>query len=163
VTSTPTSSPPPTPAQEGSPAAAPRHARRLTARLVDFVAVVALVLAAQLLVVGAIHLGGPVGIGVEILGWLAFLAVLFLYEPLTTLRFSATPGKLLCGLRIVALDGGPLRRGPVCVRFVAGAVLAVIPFGVIVYGVSVLADRQRRSVADKAAGTRVVQVLTGPR
>jgi uncharacterized RDD family membrane protein YckC len=130
---------------------------------VDFLAVVALVLAAQLLVLGAIRVGGPVGLVLELVGWLAVLAVLFLYEPVTTLRWGATPGKLLFGLRIVALDGGPLRRGSAWVRFLVGGALAFIPLGVVVYGVSVLAGRNRRSLADKAAMTRVVQVLTGPR
>jgi uncharacterized RDD family membrane protein YckC len=130
---------------------------------VDFLAVVALVLAAQFVIVAAIHIGGPVGTVVQLAGWLGVVAVLFLYEPVTTLRWGATPGKRLFGLRIVALDGGPLRRGSVWVRFLVGGALAFIPLGVVVYGVSVLAGRNRRSLADKAAMTRVVQVLTGPR
>lgn len=79
----------------------------------------------------------------------AFLVLL----PVLESRFGGTPGKLLCGLRVVAEDG----RAP---RPWAAFLRNLLKFGLAPLVLSALL-RNRAGRHDLSAGTRVVQLHSG--
>jgi uncharacterized RDD family membrane protein YckC len=143
--------------------------RRLTAAAVDLTVVPVAVLA----VAEAAWRTGLLGlVGVSPAGWRAWswsfpavawtvAAAALAYHAAFVARWGATPGKLLCGLRVEARDGGApvgparaLGRGTCAAAlylpWVAAPLLAVA-------GALSVAAGSRRSPADRAAGTRVVR------
>lgn len=83
------------------------------------------------------------------------------YEAVFTVAFGATPGKLLCGIRIAELDGAEavspgnaVRRGVVVGVCSATAIFALI--GPVVLLLSVLQSPLRRGMHDRLARTFVV-------
>ena len=83
------------------------------------------------------------------------LAVAVVYDLVFLLKFSATPGKLLFGLRLVKADGRPAGIVRIVARCLA-KVLAGAPTLGIGYLV-VLFDEQKRGLHDFLCGTRVVK------
>ena len=127
---------------------APRSSR-IGARTLDLIAEVALVLA----VLGLFGDADRPWAGLALV-WFA----VFVYEAATVAAFGATPGKLVVGLRIVALDrpGSP-PPAAAARRAAAQAALAALPIvGWAVWAASVLGDALGRGVADRAAATMVV-------
>jgi uncharacterized RDD family membrane protein YckC len=83
-----------------------------------------------------------------------FNLVLFLaYAPFFWLVAGQTPGKAIMGLRVITLDGKPLRLHH-AVRRMAGYWISAIPF--FLGYLWVLIDDGRRAWHDKIAGTQVV-------
>ncbi|MGV9314656.1 RDD family protein [Streptomyces sp. NPDC003691] len=73
-----------------------------------------------------------------------------------TLSKGRSLGKLLCGLRVVRDDGGPVRFRHALVRGAMGAVEIVVTMGVIAVIASLVSARGRR-IGDVFAGTLVVR------
>ena len=82
-----------------------------------------------------------------------------IYDAIFTLRFGATPGKLLFGLRIVKANGKPLGLAHVAGRCLAKG-LAGLPTLCIGYLI-VAFDDQKRGLHDFFAQTRVVKKRPG--
>ena len=85
-----------------------------------------------------------------------FLVLFFLaFGYFTLFHFLAgqTPGKMLAGLRVETLDGGPLLFGQAFLRSVGG-LLQLLPAG-LGY-LAILASPERRGWNDRLAGTRLV-------
>ncbi|WP_051722671.1 RDD family protein [Streptomyces albus] len=73
-----------------------------------------------------------------------------------TLTRGRSLGKLVCGLRVVRDDGGPIRFRHALVRGAVGAVEILMTFGVIAVIASLVSARGRR-LGDVFAGTLVVR------
>jgi len=69
-------------------------------------------------------------------------------------RFGATPGKMICGLRIVRPDGGRISYARALGRYFAQMLsYAVLYIGVIMAGF----DSEKRSLHDRICDTRVIK------
>ncbi|MGD3111743.1 RDD family protein [Streptomyces sp. YGL11-2] len=73
-----------------------------------------------------------------------------------TLSHGRSLGKLICGLRVVREDGGPIRFRHALVRGAMGAVEIVMTMGVVASVASLVSARGRR-LGDVFAGTLVVR------
>ncbi|MEU6330560.1 RDD family protein [Streptomyces sp. NPDC047049] len=73
-----------------------------------------------------------------------------------TLSHGRSLGKLVCGLRVVREDGGPIRFRHALVRGGMGAIEIVMTMGVVAAVASLLSERGRR-VGDVFAGTLVIR------
>ncbi|MFI5664731.1 RDD family protein [Streptomyces sp. NPDC051684] len=73
-----------------------------------------------------------------------------------TLSHGRSLGKLVCGLRVVRDDGGPIRFRHALVRGAVGVVEIIMTFGVVACIASLVSARGRR-VGDVFAGTLVVR------
>ncbi|MFD9793039.1 RDD family protein [Streptomyces sp. NPDC059070] len=73
-----------------------------------------------------------------------------------TLSHGRSLGKLVCGLRVVRDDGGPIRFRHALVRGAMGVVEILLTFGVVACIASLVSERGRR-VGDVFAGTLVVR------
>ncbi len=77
------------------------------------------------------------------------------YDVFFLRRFSATPGKMLCGLRVVQSDGEPLGVGRIVVRTLAKGIVGGPTLGI---GYLIAAfDEQKRGLHDFFCSTRVVK------
>lgn len=156
-----------------APARAP-VGRRLVAALVDLalVPVVVLVVAEALWRTGALRLAG-----VSQAGWISWswsfgrvawtvAAAALAYNTVAVARWGRTVGTWVAGLRVETASGGrvgPLRalgRGAVGAAVYLPSVLAPV---LVVVGWVTVAMGERRSPADRAAGTRVVRSVPGAR
>ncbi|MFH8574347.1 RDD family protein [Streptomyces sp. NPDC017993] len=73
-----------------------------------------------------------------------------------TLSHGRSLGKLMCGLRVVREDGGPIRFRHALVRGAMGAIEIVLTMGVVASVASLVSARGRR-IGDVFAGTLVVR------
>lgn len=73
-----------------------------------------------------------------------------------TLSHGRSLGKLVCGLRVVREDGGPIRFRHALVRGAMGAIEIVMTMGVVAAVASLLSARGRR-LGDVFAGTLVIR------
>jgi uncharacterized RDD family membrane protein YckC len=152
---------------EAKPTAAPAG-RRTVAAVLDGAAVITLVL-------GGAELGWRTGalraFGVSAAGWVdwawsfhrvawTMAGVAVVYHGVCTALWQRTPGKRLAGLRVEAEDGGPLAPGRALWRSLWSAttfIPSVITPLVVTGGWLASARGGRRSLADRAAGSRVVR------
>jgi uncharacterized RDD family membrane protein YckC len=158
---------------QDAPARAP-VGRRLVAALVDLalVPVAVLAVAEALWRTGALRLAG-----VSPAGWVAWswsfgrvawtvAAAALAYNTVGVARWGGTVGTWVAGLRVETADGGrvgPLRalgRGSVGAAVYLPSVLAPV---LVVVGWVTVAAGERRSPADRAAGTRVVRSVRAVR
>src|SRR6266508_1964000 len=95
-------------------------------------------------------------VAVTLSALVGFIA-LFGYPIFMETRFGATIGKLLFGLRVVTVEGGPIRLRHAAIRaFMQLVDVWLIPIGVI--GVlSMLLSRQNQRLGDMAAGTVILR------
>lgn len=113
------------------------------------------------LMIGSIVLIGVAGAGAEVVALIlsiimGFLA-LFVY-PLTEAWFDgATLGKRIVKLKVVTVDGGPVRLRHAAIRAMIGVADFWIPPGGIVALASALFSRRSQRLGDFAAGTLVVR------
>lgn len=77
--------------------------------------------------------------------WLAFHATMWTMA-------GRTPGQALFGLRVVRIDGAPVRLGRAWVRSLGYLLSSILLLGFL----WILVDPQRQGWHDKLAGTRVV-------
>lgn len=73
-----------------------------------------------------------------------------------TLSHGKSVGKLLCGLRVLREDGGPVRFRHALVRGAVGVIEIQLFFGVLACAASLISERGRR-LGDLFAGTLVVR------
>lgn len=146
--------------------------RRLTAAAIDALLVPAVVLGAAELAwsSGALRVAG-----VDTAGWHTWsrsyalvawtvTAVAAAYHGVCTTAWRRTPGKALAGLAVVSDDGQAPRPVVALWRAAWSAVIyapvVLAPVVVVVAGLLSLTGRHR-SIADRAAGTRVVRAPVG--
>jgi uncharacterized RDD family membrane protein YckC len=132
-------------AREGAEIVPYQHADfmvRLVAYLIDgigfWLIAGALIVASGIGVPAGITLGSLVYFGVQVAFWM---------------KLGATPGKLVMGIKIVTVDGEPLRIGH-CMLRVLGYV-AINAFGNILH-LLILIKEDKRGVQDMISGTMVV-------
>jgi uncharacterized RDD family membrane protein YckC len=82
-----------------------------------------------------------------------YVGAFLLLPPVFESRLGATPGKLLCGLRVVASDGRPPRAWAAFSRNFLKFGLAPLVLAAVV--------RRRPGRHDLMAGTRVIQLRSG--
>src|SRR5262249_39770822 len=81
------------------------------------------------------------------------------YEVGFLTRFSATPGKMIAGIKVTDGAGHPIRFGLACGRYLSKA-LSCLTFGV---GYILAAfDEEKRALHDQICNTRVVFRYVGP-
>lgn len=81
------------------------------------------------------------------------LVLAIIYDAVFLLRFSATPGKLLCGLRVVHATGRPIGF----IRIVARCLAKILSGFTLGIGYLIAAfDDQKRGLHDYVCGTRVI-------
>jgi uncharacterized RDD family membrane protein YckC len=69
-------------------------------------------------------------------------------------KYGATPGKMVCGLKVVTAEGGPISYGRACGRFFA-EILSGLILGI---GYLMVAfDEEKRALHDRICNTRVVK------
>ncbi|HEY7071452.1 MAG TPA: RDD family protein [Acidimicrobiales bacterium] len=154
-------------APKAEPTTAPAG-RRTVAAVLDGAAVITLVL-------GGAELGWRTGalpaLGVSAAGWVdwawsfhrvawTMAGVAVVYHGVCTALWQRTPGKRLAGLRIEAETGGPLTPGRALWRGLWSAttfIPSVVTPLVVTGGWLASARGGRRSLADRAAGSRVVR------
>ncbi|MFG3350191.1 RDD family protein [Streptomyces sp. NPDC048018] len=78
-----------------------------------------------------------------------------------TLSHGRSLGKLVCGLRVVREDGGPIRFRHALVRGAMGVVEILMTMGVVACVASLVSERGRR-IGDVFAGTLVVRERVAP-
>ena len=125
----------------------------------------------QLLVLVAVLLAafGLGGLGVELGGLarallyvLLFLLVFGYPTAFETLWRGRTPGKAALGLRVVTIEGGPIRFRHAAIRAILGLFDKYLGSG-LVGVVAVLGTRRNQRVGDLVAGTIVLRERSGAR
>jgi uncharacterized RDD family membrane protein YckC len=134
---------------------------RAIARMIDAFAQTA-ILYALVFAVGLTSLGGSISTTVAVIVVLiGVLGALFGYPILfETLWNGRTPGKTVMGLRVVTVEGAPIRFRHATVRAVVGLVDLFIPPGGATAIVSALFTRRTQRLGDLAAGTIVLRERT---
>ncbi len=90
-----------------------------------------------------------------------FLAILFVMEWGYKIFFEIagkgqTPGKRAMGLRVMSVDGGPMRPGQAVVRNLVRAFEGILPFAYFPALLSICFSKKFQRLGDLAAGTIVV-------
>ena len=92
-------------------------------------------------------------ISVQILAQLGYYVLAALYSIFFVGKYAATPGKMICGLKVVMEDGRPVSYGRATGRFFAEILSGMICYiGYIIAGF----DEQKRSLHDHICSTRVI-------
>ncbi len=131
---------------------------RAGAKIID-IAILWAVGIALSLVVGFLFPLGPEGEGT-----VAFAVVLNVLQVIAAVgyttyflgKYSATPGKMACRLKVVTPEGEPVSYGKGCARYFA-EVLSSLIF-CIGYLMAIF-DNEKRTLHDRIVGTRVVRVV----
>lgn len=135
-------------------------ASRALAKLIDLV-LLALLLSVVLVIVGLVGAasgtgnGGAFGIIISVIA--GFLALFGYWCGLETWMRGRTVGKAALGLRVVTVEGGPIRFRHAFLRSVGGIVDFVIPPGGSVAIASALVTPRTQRLGDLAAGTMVLR------
>jgi uncharacterized RDD family membrane protein YckC len=83
-----------------------------------------------------------------------YIALTIFYSVYFLGKYSATPGKMACGLKVVRPDGEKISYGRACGRFFAEFLSSIILYiGYII----VAFDEERRALHDRICDTRVVR------
>jgi len=93
----------------------------------------------------------------KFMGFIALLSIVLavVYDLFFVLRFSATPGKLLFGVRVVQADGKTLGVMRIITRTLTKGLAGIPTLGI---GLLIVAfDEQKRGLHDFFSGTRVVK------
>ena len=86
---------------------------------------------------------------------------LFAYPAVAEARWGATVGKAACGLRVVTVEGGPVRGRHALIRSALQIVdLFLVPIGVIAVFSSLTSPLDQR-LGDRVAGTLVLRARSG--
>ncbi|MGP3950832.1 RDD family protein [Streptomyces sp. 7N604] len=147
---------------EGPPQeAVPNPLRRLVARLLDGILMVAGWAAIGLLAAIVQKVGPdaiPYQATIAIVAILGAIAVL-VYEPVTTARYGCTLGKHAMGLRVTRIrDGRSLTMSASMGRWAVHIVLGFVPFGGLLNPLWCLWDAPyRQCLHDKAVGSAVIK------
>jgi uncharacterized RDD family membrane protein YckC len=131
---------------------------RMLAFALDALFGLAVVLAA-FFVFGATGAGGDVGTTLLVLGIFAFR---LLYPAIAESRRGRTLGKAALGIRVVTVEGAPVRFRHAIVRSAIG-IFEMDATGFTVALVAVLVSRRSQRLGDRVAGTVVVRERTAVR
>jgi uncharacterized RDD family membrane protein YckC len=126
---------------------------RLSAALIDGI-FISVLLGCILIALSILSMGSGSVIGL-------YLAILFALEWGYKIFFEIvnkgqTPGKRAMGLRVMSVDGGPMRPGQAVVRNLVRAFEGILPFGYFPALLSICFSRRFQRLGDLAAGTIVV-------
>ena len=139
---------------------------RVTARVVDLLGWLLMFRVLLLLSAGRLFLEG---VWRWLAVWVLLLLWVWLFETVTVALLGASPGKLLCDLRVVGCDGSRVSWRQAAVRAVPVAALLLPAAGLVVaWRCFVFVDRDLsgRGLLDRMAFTRVVDVsgldVSGP-
>ncbi|MFI9046748.1 RDD family protein [Streptomyces sp. NPDC053427] len=150
--------PPPVPPQGPPPQALAVPGMRLLARFVDSLLITVMAVGSVGLTTKYLHHTPEAEVPVvsALLAWLLFTGLFF--EPLTTAR-GGTPGKALCGLRVVRLESGrKVGFGIALGRWLAYLGMGIVPVLGLVNVLSCLWNEPfRQCLHDRAATTVVVR------
>ena len=102
------------------------------------------------------------GLGTAFLYVLVFLLVFGYPTVFETLWRGRTPGKAALGLRVVTIEGGPIRFRHAAIRAILGLVDKYVGSG-LVGVVAVLATRRNQRLGDLVGGTIVLRERSGAR
>ena len=127
--------------------------------VVQFLALLAVLLAAFGLGEVGVEFGG---LATAFLYVLLFLLLFGYPTAFETLWRGRTPGKAMLGLRVVTIEGGPIRFRHAAIRAILGLFDKYIGSG-LVGVVAVLATRRNQRVGDLVAGTIVLRERSGAR
>jgi uncharacterized RDD family membrane protein YckC len=136
-------------------------ASRIGARLLDFL-MQAMILLAIAMIVGIAGFTAGEGSGpiLIVISYFAGFIVLLLYQPiLEVTRNGQSLGKSATGIRVVQVDGSPVRSRQSLLRAAADVVEIYATFGSIAL-VTSLCSRQGQRLGDHLAGTVVVSTQT---
>ncbi len=128
-------------------------ASRLLAKTLD-VMIQGLLLIALLVVVGLASTAGTARLIIVLVG--VFLVV-FGYPTLEAFWGGQTPGKRALGVRVISIEGSPIRFRHAAIRSIIGVFEFLIPPGGLLAIVSALVSRRSQRIGDLAAGTVVVR------
>lgn len=132
---------------------------RFVALMIDWLVQSMLLFALLMLGIG-LSVGDVGGVGIAIFFLLTF-AVLFGYPiALETLWRGRTLGKAAMGLRVVTVEGGPVRFRHAAIRAALGLVDFFVTSGAAAV-ISALATRNNQRLGDLVAGTLVLRERTG--
>jgi uncharacterized RDD family membrane protein YckC len=138
-------------------------ASRLLSGFVDAVVQVLVLFLVLLAVYGLSEAGLEFGgIGTALLYVLVFLLLFGYPAAFETLWRGRTPGKALLGLRVVTIEGGPIRFRHAAIRAMLGMFDKYVGSG-LVGVVTVLATRRNQRMGDLVAGTIVLRERSGAR
>jgi uncharacterized RDD family membrane protein YckC len=101
--------------------------------------------------------GGPPSLGIIGLQLVATALQFFLviaYQTLFVGRFGATPGKMVCGLRVVTADGGRVTYARALARYFSTIISALT---LMIGFVMAAFDEEKRALHDRICDTRVVR------
>lgn len=133
--------------------------RRIAAALID-VALLALVFVVMSLLFGGTDPDDTDSAGFTFrltgLPFLVYLLVVFGYYIGTEAAWCQTAGKVLMGLRVVALDGSTAPRGAIVLRNIL-RIIDALPFLYIAGLVSIAVTKRHQRIGDLAANTVVVR------
>ena len=107
------------------------HGERAAAFALDMFLWLCATIGLYLVIIAALRQGASVGIGVTLVLFIAFLVrnLYFIYFEL--MWRGATPGKRICGLRVIDRRGGPLTPAAVVARNLTREVEIFMPLGVV--------------------------------
>lgn len=138
-------------------------ASRLLAALIDLAIQAAALFALLMLLAGAAAAGASLGGAAAALVYFGMFAIIFVYPAaFETLWRGRTPGKAALGLRVVTIEGGPIRFRHAALRSILGLVEKMLSQGVI--GIlAILFSRRNQRLGDLLAGTIVLRERKGAR
>lgn len=84
-------------------------------------------------------------------------AVVFMYPLIEVVRNGQTLGKQILGIRVVTIEGGPVRVSHSAIRTVLGIVEFLMVPGGLIAVISAVVSRRGQRLGDLAAGTLVVR------
>lgn len=138
-------------------------ASRLLSGFVDAVIQGVILFAVLFAAFGLSEVGLDVGgLGTAFLYVLLFLLVFGYPAAFETLWRGRTPGKALLGLRVVTVEGGPIRFRHAAIRAILGVFDKYLGSG-LVGVVAVLATRRNQRMGDLVGGTLVLRERSGAR
>lgn len=126
--------------------------KRAVASVIDYMLLLVLVL------VLPVVLGEKTNAGYRVKGVLSLLPVFYwvVYFVAIEKFFSATPGKLLLGIKVERLDGGEITLSQACKRRVADFIEIIWCFGIVAY-IKASSNPDNKRIGDTWANTRVVK------
>ena len=116
---------------------------------------------ALLLLAATISRGNLSTTAVSVIVLVGTTLTFFVYPAVAETRYGTTIGKSACGLRVVTVEGAPIRARHATIRSALQLVdLALVPIGVIAV-FSALASPLDQRLGDRVAGTLVLRARSG--
>ena len=133
---------------------------RVLAILVDLLAQLALFLAVSFVMAGVLSTGVPEVVGVVFVVVALFLVVFGYPIGFETFWNGRSPGKAALGLRVVTVEGAPIRFRHAVIRAALGIVDFLLPPGGLTAVLVTLLSGRNQRLGDLVAGTIVIRERT---